>query len=72
MSMPSSRLHLLEMRAIDALNMKGLLGTNSYYFTIEVKVKLAGQIHPSEVCARYIPPVRIKYVLEREVKYSFF
>ena len=26
----------IEMRSIDALNMKGLLGVNSYYFTIEV------------------------------------
>jgi len=43
-----------EMRAIDALNMRGLLGTNSYHFTIEVQGKLAGRLHARRVRAVYI------------------
>ena len=42
-----------EMRAIDALNMRGLLGTNSYHFTIEVQGKLAGRLTPRRVRAVY-------------------
>jgi general secretion pathway protein K len=43
----------LEMRAIDALNNKGLLGVNSYYFTIEAWAKLAGRSAPRRVHAVY-------------------
>ena len=37
------RLTLEEARAIDALNMKGLLSTNSFYFTIEATGQLASR-----------------------------
>jgi len=36
-------LTLDEARAIDALNMKGLLTTNSYFYTIQATGKLAGR-----------------------------
>ena len=61
-----------EMRAIDALNMKGLLGTNSYYFTIEVQGKLAGRPSPQSVCVRYIPPARIKLYIGKRGKIILF
>ncbi|MBF0571684.1 MAG: general secretion pathway protein GspK [Candidatus Omnitrophica bacterium] len=47
------KLNLDEARAIDALNMKGLLTTNSFYFTIEAVGKLAGRSASSSVCAVY-------------------
>ena len=42
-----------EMRAIDALNMKGHLGTNSYYFTIEAWGKLSSRNTPRRARAVY-------------------
>jgi general secretion pathway protein K len=42
-----------EARAIDALNMKGLLTTNSFYYTIEATGKLAGKITLRSVRAVY-------------------
>ncbi|MBF0505006.1 MAG: general secretion pathway protein GspK [Candidatus Omnitrophica bacterium] len=43
----------LEMRAIDALNMRGQLCSNSYYFTIEAWGKLSGMASPQGVRAVY-------------------
>ncbi len=42
-----------EARAIDALNMRGLLTTSSYYFTIEATGKLASRSTPRSVRAVY-------------------
>lgn len=42
-----------EARAIDALNMRGLLSTNSFYFTIEATGKLASRSTPRSVRAVY-------------------
>lgn len=47
------QLNLDEARAIDALNMKGLLTTNSFYYTIEATGKLAGSSAPKSVRAVY-------------------
>jgi len=46
-------LNLDEARAIDALNMKGLLGTNSFYFTIEATGKLEHRSRSKLVRAVY-------------------
>jgi len=42
-----------EMRAIDALNMRGILGTNSYYFSIKALGRLPGSTVPRRVRAVY-------------------
>jgi general secretion pathway protein K len=44
---------LAEARAIDALNMRGLLTTNSFYYTIEATGKLAGKSTLRSVRAVY-------------------
>jgi hypothetical protein len=44
---------LAEARALDALNVKGLLTTNSYFYTIEVTGKLAGRPALKSVRAVY-------------------
>ena len=47
------QLTLDEARAIDAINMRGLLTTNSFYFTIEATGKLAGRSNTRTVRAVY-------------------
>jgi general secretion pathway protein K len=42
-----------EMRLIDALNMRGLLGVNSYYFSMETLGRLSGLPSPRRVRAVY-------------------
>ena len=65
-------LTLDEARAIDALNMRGLLTTNSFYFTIEATGKLASR-STLKISARgiFIPGGQ-NHILEREIKYLFF
>lgn len=46
-------LTLDEARAIDALNARGALGTNSYYYTIEATGRLASRAIPRSVRAVY-------------------
>jgi general secretion pathway protein K len=47
------QLTLDEARAIDALNMRGLLSTNSFYYTIEATGRLAGRTTSKSVRAVY-------------------
>jgi len=47
------QLSIEEARAIDALNMRGLLTTNSYYFTIEATGKISSKSTLKSVRAVY-------------------
>ncbi len=65
-------LTLDEAQAIDALNMKGLLTTNSFYYTIEATGKLASRSDDQDQCVRFIHPGMIKLYIGKRDKIFVF